>query len=50
MEQIDLISDGYKWICLNCEMHNYEAEITDTVICFECDREFKVNWTGRVYS
>lgn len=43
LEYVDLISTGYEWICPNCNELNNEMEITETVDCINCDKEFYVD-------
>ena len=42
-EKVSLVASGYEWICPNCDAHNNEIEITETVTCKECKRSFEVS-------
>jgi hypothetical protein len=45
LDVVELIASGYEWTCLDekCDTLNHEIEITDTVICDGCGKEYRVD-------
>ncbi len=41
--RVDLIASGYEWTCPRCEHFNHEIEITYSVQCENCGREWETN-------
>ena len=44
-----LLSAGYEWTCPICEELNKEIEITKSVKCSSCGKEFEVAGADHVY-
>ena len=41
-EMVDLQASGYEWTCPNCKFLNHEVEISQSVKCSACNKEYIV--------
>lgn len=48
-KKVDLIASGYEWVCLACEHHNKEVEITNEVTCAACATTFEAGDAEHAY-
>jgi len=49
MEKVDIIANGYEWICPDCKHYQQEIEWTEIVQCNDCSHQFETNLPEHAY-